>query len=164
MRTEKFPKKNSQVEDSVYLYDPDNKDLYNEVLENLNKNDCIFGRNLLAYLEDQDRADNSFYRKHLMSCKSCQLKAGEYRSMKDQIQKTIPERKLNPDLLAMLRSEIKDSIDHFSKDRDSIERINWGATFKSSLIEFSKGFFFSREIVLGFLLATSLLLFILLFK
>lgn len=164
-------------EDSVYLYSPEHKDLYNDVLESFNKSDCVFNRNLLAYLEEESyqadhgiretKLDQSFYSKHLISCKSCQAKASEYRKMKYSIKTSLPEFSFNEELSGMLESEIKDAFDHFAKLHDSgdqsVSRLDFFALFRSSIIEFIKGFFSSREIVLGFLLSSVIVLLILIF-
>ncbi len=163
MRTNRnsFRKKTSQLEDSVYLYHDENKDLYNEVLEGLNKSDCIFNRNLMAYLEKQDEVDDSFYSKHLLSCPSCQAKATEYRKLQSKISQAIPYYKINKELLPMVSEELKEALKLFNHDPNQIERINILSTFKASLGEFFRGFFTSREIVLGFFVASAMVLLIL---
>jgi len=157
-----FKRKNSHTEDSIYLYHSENKDLYNEVLEKFNHSDCIFNRNLMAYLEDRERSDNSFYSKHILSCPSCQVKAKEYKDIQKKITQAIPDREMSDELLSMIKADIKEAEELFNQDPNELERINILATFKSSLIEFFKGFFTSREIAFGFLLACFFVLTVLL--
>lgn len=157
-------KKKSEHQDSVYLYHSENKELYNDVLENFNKSDCIFNRNLMAYLENRDEQDDSFYAKHILSCSSCQAKAKEFRKLHTKINESIPIYKINEELLPMVREEVKDLVDLFNHDSNEIERINILKTFKASLSEFFKGFFTSREIVMGFLVASAMVLLILFFN
>lgn len=153
-----FKRRNSHTEDSVYLYHSENKDLYNEVLEKFNQSDCIFNRNLMAYLEDRERSDDSFYSKHVLSCPSCQAKAKEYRNIQNRIGQAIPDKQMGDELLSMIKADIKEAEELFNQDPSELEKINILATFKSSLVEFFKGFFTSREIALGFLLACSFVL------
>jgi len=157
-----FKTKESQVKDSVYLYNPENKDLYNEVLENFNKSDCIFNRNLMAYLEECDRSVDSFYSKHILVCPSCQAKALEFKNIRNKIVQSIPNQQMSDGLLAMIKPDIKEAKDLFNEDPSSIERINFLSTFRKSLVEFFTGFFTSREIILGFLMAGSFVLYALL--
>lgn len=146
--------------DSVYLYAPENKDLYRDVLENFNNNDCIFSRNLLAYLEEEGRGEDSFHTKHLLTCSSCQNKAKKYRSMKHKIETSIPTFEFNEELAPMLRSEVKDAFQHFSKKAEGAQwtKINTWKLLKSSFVELYKGCFSSRELVLGLFMAAMMAL------
>lgn len=165
MRTNQLRSRRSSQykDDSVYLYSPENKDLYNNVLENFNKSDCIFNRNLLAYLEEE-KGNESFYSKHILSCESCQAKAREYRKMMSTVKTSIPIHQMNGELDSMMRSEIADVADLLNREEVDPHALNLLDTFKSSLKEFTKGFFFSREIVLGFLLSSVVVLFTLIYK
>jgi len=143
--------KNSETEDSVYLYNPKNKDLYSKVLDQFNESDCIFSRNLMAYLEDRGRSDGSFYSKHIPHCVSCQTKASEYKEIQRKISKAIPNQQMSDESFSMIKAEINEAQGIF--DPNVIARINFLATLRKSLIEFFSGFFTSREIIFGFSLA-----------
>ena len=150
-------------EDSVYLYSPENKQLYQDVIESFSQSDCIFSRNLVAYLED-DHGKDSFYTKHLLSCETCQSKAKEYRAMLSKVSDSIPVYEMTEELFSMMRGEIGDVADLLNREEEDPHRIDFKATFKSSLFEFAKGFFVSREIVVGFILSCVVVLFTLAYR
>ena len=163
MRTNQGLRRRRKTEDSVYLYSPENKDLYQDVIESFSQSDCIFTRNLVAYLED-DRGKDSFYTKHLLSCETCQSKAKEYRAMLDKVSNSIPVYEMTEELFAMMRGEIGDVADLLNREEEDPYRIDFKTTFKDSLSEFARGFFVSREIVVGFLLSCVVVLFTLVYK
>ena len=137
-------------EKSVYLYDPQRKDLYQKVLNEFSRKDCVFGRNLLAYLEGPEDQVGPFYSKHLLTCPTCQAKARDYKKMMHSLDEAIPFVEASIETKEMFHSELKEILPLFEKveEEDPMKGI-----FLESLKEFAANFYRSKEMAAGVALA-----------
>ena len=105
------------MKESVYLYGEEGRDLYQDFLNNGNKQDCLFSRNLFAYLERGSEVQSPFYEKHLLECPICQAKASKWEQLLKVVDQNIPEEKMETSTLEFLESECANLAEVFGKQK-----------------------------------------------
>lgn len=105
----------SQTSESTYLYAQDNKDLYHQVLEQFNDKDCVFSRNLLAFIESPQQQPGPFYSKHINECPHCQKMAREFSQTLKRVQALIPDEAPPEGFSQAIRPELKEAARFWNK-------------------------------------------------
>lgn len=111
-----------QKSTSKYLYS--DKNLYFQVLEEFNKGNCLFSRNLTAYLENSTSQPGPFYGKHLNECKICQEKVRNYRKLLHTVKSQIPYVQPEHDFLSHIEPELKEAFSVYKKRLKKEEKKN----------------------------------------
>lgn len=111
-----------QTSESTYLYAEKNRDLYQSVLDQFNDKNCVFSRNLLAFLESPQREPGPFYSRHVNECPACQAKVHEFSKTLQNIQRHIPDHSAPDDLSLQVRPEIKEAINFWKKKQKALEK------------------------------------------
>lgn len=137
---------------TTYLYSKDNKNLYFQMLEDFNKGNCLFTRNLLAYLESSHKQPGPFYSKHLSECAVCQEKVKRYRGLLNEVKAQIPFVQADDQLESMIKPELKEILglhQRKKKQEETKDRLLNQKFFKSAVSDFFKEALFSRTILKG---------------
>ncbi len=146
----------SQVSKSTYYYAKGNRDLYQKTLDQFNDKNCVFSRNLLAFLESPHKEPGPFYSRHVNECSHCQQKVQEFSKTLQTIQDLIPDAQPPADFSRTVRPDIKEAINFWKKkvkalkDHDKL----MGPTFlKRLFVEFFTQGLMSRTFAKGLLWA-----------
>lgn len=100
-------------ERSTYLYS--DKNLYHKVLDEFNQGNCLFSRNLMAYLENSSTQPGAFYGKHLSECKVCQDKVSRYKNLLHKVKSQIPYIQPERDFVSHIEPELKEALSLYKK-------------------------------------------------
>lgn len=112
----------SQTSESTYLYAESNRELYQKVLDQFNDKNCVFSRNLLAFLESPQREPGPFYSRHVNECPHCQQKVHEFSQTLKVIQSLIPDYSAPEDFSQVVKPEIKEAINFWKKKQKALEK------------------------------------------
>jgi len=125
---------------SSYLYSPENRGLYFEVLEEFNKGNCLFSRNLMAYLENSHQQPGPFYQKHLSECEVCLSKVRSYKKLLTTVKAQIPYQQPVSDFESVIDAELKEAFSLFKqkvrkqKNKDSVLTKDFLSRVKNDLV------------------------------
>ncbi len=100
---------------SSYLYSPENKDLYQDTLNEYNQKKCVFSRNLIALLETASLKQGPFYQKHIKECSICQKMAQEFSEKEKLIKAAIPVARTPNDLGENIKADLKEALGYLEK-------------------------------------------------
>ena len=82
----------NRLNDTTYLYHPDNKDFYLETLKELEVKDCVQSRNIINYLDLSEKELSGIkFGKHINNCTICQEKFLEGKALFTKITENIPQ-------------------------------------------------------------------------
>ncbi len=95
---------------SRYLYSQENKNLYEETLDEFNNKSCVFSRTLIAQLESSQLKQGPFFQKHIKECKVCQTILEDYSSKEKELKAKIPVVSAPDYLVETLRPELRQSL------------------------------------------------------
>lgn len=146
----------SQVTESTYFYSQNNRDLYQQVLDQFNDKNCVFSRNLLAFLESPQREPGPFYSRHVNECPHCQKKVREFSQTLKTIHALIPDEAPPEDFRRTVSPEIKEAISFWKKKQRALrrERNLYGPEFiKRAASDFVMQGLWSRSFLKGIGLA-----------
>lgn len=88
----------SKLNDTTYLYHPDNKDFYLETLKDFEAKDCIQSRNIINYLDLSEKELSGIpFGKHINNCEICQEKFLEGKALFSKISNNIPQANVSYD-------------------------------------------------------------------
>ncbi|GEM_PF-2282975 len=110
----------NQLKESTYLYSSENRDLYHHVLDQFNNNDCVFSRNLMAFIESPQNEPGPFYSRHINECGQCQAKVRAFSQTLKNVRKLIPENSPPEGFNAQVSPEIQEAL-KFLKKRIKVE-------------------------------------------
>lgn len=110
----------SQTRESTYLYSENNRDLYQQVLEQFNNRSCVFSRNLLAFIESPQKEPGPFYSKHINECEHCQKMAREFSDTLSRVNHLIPDQSPPEGFSAIIRPELKEVARFWSKKQKAL--------------------------------------------
>ena len=146
----------SQAGESTYLYSQKNRDLYHQVLEQFNDKNCVFSRNLLAFIESPQKEPGPFYSKHVNECAHCQKMAREFSVTLARVGSLIPDQSPPEGFSSTVKPELKEIARFWRKKQKSLEtqKSTMGPEFYAQAV---KDFFiagiFSRTFLKGLGLA-----------
>lgn len=105
----------NQLKESTYLYSSENRELYHHVLDQFNNNDCVFSRNLLAFIESPQNEPGPFYSRHINECEHCQKKVRSFSQKLTIIKNLIPETLPPEDFSSQVKPEIQEALKFLKK-------------------------------------------------
>lgn len=136
------------TERATYLYS--DKNLYHKVLDEFNQGNCLFSRNLMAYLENTSSQPGAFYGKHLNECKVCQEKVRRYRGLLNKVRSQIPYIQPDGEFIAHIEPELKEALKiHQARIKRKSEQNDYfqGEFLKRASNDLIKGVLFSPSII-----------------
>ena len=148
---------------SLYLYS--DKSLYHQVLKDFNTNDCLFSKNLIAYVESRSVHSGSFYQKHLLECEICREKVGKYKKLLSSISKQIPYVNPSEEVSLQLKNYVTLAVSSRNKRLSILHENNnfmTKAFFKKAIRDFVLNSVLSISLIKGVL--WSLIIFFILDK
>jgi hypothetical protein len=146
----------SQVSESTYYYSKDNRDLYQKTLDQFNDKNCVFSRNLLAFLESPQKEPGPFYSRHVNECPHCQKKVQEFGRTLQTIQELIPDEQPPIDFSQTVRPDIKEAVSFWKKKQKALsdhDKLMKPSFFKRLFIEFFTHGLMSRTFAKGLIWA-----------
>lgn len=99
------------MKNSTYLYSDDNRDIYQDYLNEISNKECRFSKQIPLYLERTHENEMTFFSKHLMSCSICQDALREEEEKRKLVLKSIPYEALRSELTDSLQSDFREIAD-----------------------------------------------------
>ncbi|MCR9205081.1 MAG: hypothetical protein NXH75_10915 [Halobacteriovoraceae bacterium] len=139
-------------ERATYLYS--DKNLYHKVLDEFNQGNCLFSRNLMAYLENSSTQPGAFYGKHLSECNVCQEKVSRYKDLLHKVKSQVPYIQPERDFISHIEPELKEALSIYKKRLKREDKK--GEYFQGDLIkrvgeDLLKGVFLTPAFIKGML-------------
>lgn len=125
-------------QDSVYLYDKSQRDLY---LKELSFEKCPHEVQIYSLIDlegGEKRLESSFWSNHLQNCKLCRKKAKKVHEFMQEVEFMIPTPELNQDQLDEWRSRLDKFVSGGPMDKSLLNcaRNIWEARISSAVFDF----------------------------
>jgi hypothetical protein len=120
------------MESSTYLYNDENRDLYEKVLEDISKTNCRH-TNLLIASRESGTECSEFLKRHLVSCFECQAALRTWDNKLSRMRLEIPYKKIAEKDLKLLNAECFQLVEQsrkFKRIEGLKKRIEFGKQFK----------------------------------
>lgn len=155
------------MKDSTYLFDRHSRDLYIDYLETLTGEECIFSRNIPAYLNSEEKQSMSFFSRHLSECPKCQKELRRAKQQNAAFSNLVPTAQPSEHFLSNIELGLKDvklMMDGKSELQKDLAQKREVEMMKQFIIDSTVGFMTRATFVKGLLLssATCLLLYLIL--
>ena len=147
--------------ETKYLYSKDNTELYHEFIGELNQQECLYSRNVIAMMDGSRTSSSAFYEDHILTCKTCMDLVKRNSLQSQQVRASIPHISIPSNFTETVRGDLKEAVALYQQNRvEPRESLLSFSLFLSPLKELVESKLILKSVGQGSLLA--LLTFILL--